>query len=578
MQTIPERPQATEAGYALMLVMLFLAIATIVFASMLRTVSSESGITGRHNAYNTAIAAAEAGTEMVIAQMDRDFIYQNVNSDLSVYRSLVPSSIQSSWPVQFEFSNGAGDVNETRVESLGPSVVANLNSEFQGLYGFVAPYRITSQARPLNLRYDPAAGVSQDLQFASIPIFQFAIFYTIDLEINPGPNMVITGKVHSNGDIYAAPVSGLTFEDAVTAVGHIYHNRHPNDPTGGGKVTPAYSDAHVEQVSALTLPVGPDNSPDSVRAILDPPPSGENPNSPLGKERFYNKADLIIKTTDTGVQVMSGLWNNFAPITTDVTNGGAKSYSFAKSDTSLHDLRETKWTVMTEVNVGALTNWIANTNKGAGINSLAKSKTGHGINSVYVDDQRTQSGKLTAVRVVNGQYLPTDGLTVATPLPLYVKGDFNAPAPGSANTAKTKPAALIGDAITILSGNWNDNNGGQALNQRAARDTTVNAALLGGIVQTIKNGNNKYYSGGVENFPRFLEDWSGDTLTYNGSMVVMFGSRFASKYWIAPGGYYNPPVRKWSFDKNFLDSKRLPPMTPQFRKLVRGQWRVVAAN
>jgi hypothetical protein len=58
----------------------------------------------------------------------------------------------------------------------------------------------------------------------------------------------------------------------------------------------------------------------------------------------------------------------------------------------------------------------------------------------------------------------------------------------------------------------------------------------------------------------------------------MFESRFATKYWIAPGNYYNAPIRRWSFDVNFLDSRRLPPMTPQFRKLVRGQWRIVAAN
>ena len=55
-------------------------------------------------------------------------------------------------------------------------------------------------------------------------------------------------------------------------------------------------------------------------------------------------------------------------------------------------------------------------------------------------------------------------------------------------------------------------------------------------------------------------------------------SRFTSKYWIAPGNYYNPPTRKWAFDLNFLDSSRLLPMSPQFRKLVRGQWRVVAAK
>lgn len=567
-----------RSGYALVMTVMFAAIAMITLAGILRLTSNETGVTARNSAYNVAVAAAEAGTETVIAQMSRDFLHRSVNSDLQVYSDLVPDAVQSNWPVKFQYRDGAGNDDQTSVKSLGASIVTNLNSEFQGLYGLAAGYQITSQARALSQPYQPWAAVDQEVQFASIPIFQFAIFYTIDLEMNPGPTMRITGKVHSNGDIYAAPVSGLTFEDKVSAVGKIFHHRHPNDPTGGSKVTPVYEDLHLEKVSALTLPVGPDNSPDSIRAILDPPPFGEDPDSILSKERFHNKADLIIRTTASGVQLLSGAWNNFAAIRPDVTNGTVTSYSFIKTDASMNDLRETKPVVLTQVDVGALRNWINSPGKGAGINSLVKSKTGHGINSIYVDDQRTHSSKITAVRVVNGRQLPEEGLTVATPLPVYVKGDFNAPNLGSSDTSDTKPAALMGDAITILSDNWDDGNAGKSLKQRAAKNTTINAALLGGIVKTVKQGNTMYYSGGVENFPRFLEDWSGDTLTYNGSMVVMFESRFATKFWNAPGNYYNAPTRNWAFDVNFLNPNRLPPMTPQFRKLVRGQWRVVAAN
>lgn len=567
------------AGYALVLTMLFAAVGTILLASILQSTSNETHTTARNLGYNAAVYAAEAATEMVIARMQRDFIYQSVNSDLNVYQSLVPDSIQGTWPTRFAFSDGAGNRDRTGVEAMSPSIVTNLNSEFQGLYGFVSPYRITAQARVLNQPTDPAAAVSQEIQFATIPVFQFAIFYTIDLEINPGQVMRVTGKVHSNGDIYAAPVSGLTFEDNVTAVGRIYHNRHPDDPQyGSPKVTPVYKDTRMEKVSALTLPVGTNNSPDTIRGILDPPPWGEDPNSPLGRERFYNKADLIVRTTDTGVQVLAGKWNNFAPIAPDVTNSSGASYSFIRTDASLNDLRETKWVTLTELNVGALNSWLTNAAKGGPVNDLARFRTGHGINSIYVDDQRTHPSRLTAVRVVNARYLPADGLTVATRLPIYVKGHFNAPALGSTNTANTKPAALIGDAITILSDNWNDNNAGKSLSQRAAVNTTVNAALLGGIVTTRLQGNKKYYSGGVENFPRFLEDWSGDTLTYNGSMVVMFQSRYATNFWQPTGIYYNPPVRNWAFDVNFLNPSRLPPLTPQFKKLVRGHWRVIAAR
>jgi hypothetical protein len=60
-------------------------------------------------------------------------------------------------------------------------------------------------------------------------------------------------------------------------------------------------------------------------------------------------------------------------------------------------------------------------------------------------------------------------------------------------------------------------------------------------------------------------------------MVVLFASQFATQFWIGPGTYYNAPNRQWAFDQNFLNFTKLPPLTPMVRKLVRGQWNVVAA-
>ena len=109
---------------------------------------------------------------------------------------------------------------------------------------------------------------------------------------------------------------------------------------------------------------------------------------------------------------------------------------------------------------------------------------------------------------------------------------------------------------------------------RVAANTTVNAAFLSGIVPTTP-GN---YSGGVENFPRFLESWSGKTLTYNGSMVVMYLCKYATGLWLGTGtayGIYNPPTRNWYFDLNFRNPAKTPPGTPQVRAIVRSGWTMV---
>jgi hypothetical protein len=562
-----------------MITLLFLVIMLTMLASVTRLTYVQSSLTMRNNIYNSSVAAAEAGTEIAIAQMQRDFLHQSVNTDLNVYRKLTPAPFQGSWPLQYQFSDGKGIVGQTGIESLGPAVVTNLDSQFSGLYGLVMPFRVTSTAKPLGRMYEPPATVRQDFQLAAIPVFQFAIFYTLDLEISPGPQMIITGKVHSNGDIYTAPVSGLIYQDDVGAVGHIYNTRMENDPQWNSpKVKPDYKAEHLDQVGSLSLPVG-DNDPSSVRKILEPPDPGENANSEIGKQRYYNKADLIITTTGSGVQITTGAWNLFGSVSPNTTNGSVTGYSFVKTDASFFDLRENKWTTTTQIDVQALKAWLRDPKQGGPINSLAEGLEGHGVNCIYVNDTRLNPNRLTSVRVVNGADLPEDGLTVATPLPIYVKGDFNLnngdTTPGLTETSKTKPASLVGDCITILSDNWDDGNAGKNLKSRGAQDTTVNAALLGGIVKTTKVGKEKYYSGGAENFPRFLEDWDGRTLTYNGSMVVMFESKFGTKFWQSPGNYYNAPNRKWAFDLNFLDQGKLPPGTPQVRKLIREKWVIV---
>jgi hypothetical protein len=156
-----------------------------------------------------------------------------------------------------------------------------------------------------------------------------------------------------------------------------------------------------------------------------------------------------------------------------------------------------------------------------------------------------------------------------------VRGDYNElniTNLGTADTSQTRPASLVADAITILSDAWSDANSASPLASRVAASTTVNAALLTGVVETTLG----HYSGGMENFPRFLEAWgSTHVFTYNGSMVKMFPSLYATGYW-GLGNTYDPPARNWTFDSNFDDPTKLPPKTPGLLKLIRNQWASVA--
>jgi hypothetical protein len=145
---------------------------------------------------------------------------------------------------------------------------------------------------------------------------------------------------------------------------------------------------------------------------------------------------------------------------------------------------------------------------------------------------------------------------------------------GTTNTTTTKPASLVADAVTILSPNWVDTNSTASVSSRKAKPTTVNAAILTGVVETTLGK----YSGGMENFPRFLEDWgSANAFTYNGSMVKMFPSQYGTNAW-GKSDVYNPPKRDWAYDLNFNDAEKLPPLTPSLMYVFRGQWATVAAD
>lgn len=204
--------------------------------------------------------------------------------------------------------------------------------------------------------------------------------------------------------------------------------------------------------------------------------------------------------------------------------------------------------------------------------------------AIYVDVQAPNSGtshQTVSVRLVNGtvangsSMIPSygpygKGLSISTNAPLYILGHFNADGvittsssntpddgqDGSSGHASTEsPVSLASDAITILSPGWSDANS-FTLKPTVTSDCEVAAAFLTAFVAT----NTTAYSGGAHNLPRFLEDWSGDTLSIRGSMVALFNSRIATQPWNL--SYYGAPDRNWGFD-SILKNGNYPPFTPK---------------
>jgi hypothetical protein len=182
--------------------------------------------------------------------------------------------------------------------------------------------------------------------------------------------------------------------------------------------------------------------------------------------------------------------------------------------------------------------------------------------------------KLVDGGIVSGvSGLPTAGLTIASENPVYVEGNYNATA-ASVTAAGNVPAAVIADAVTTLSNNWNDirsfTDPTDSL-QRPASSTGYRMAIVSGkgLAFPQPSGTSASFGsdGGAHNFVRALEQWdNGSWHRYRGSMVSFFINRQATgTFKCCSADSYNRGDRDWSFDTDFLLPSRLPPGTPMFR-------------
>jgi hypothetical protein len=137
---------------------------------------------------------------------------------------------------------------------------------------------------------------------------------------------------------------------------------------------------------------------------------------------------------------------------------------------------------------------------------------------------------------------------VASEGAVYVQGDFN--------TVDKKGAAVIADAVNLLSNAWDGSKTKGTLPK--ALETTYNLAFISGNQDTEVG----VYNGGFENLPRFHEDWSDVPCNVAGSFVNAWLSQHATGAWVYGDDRYTAPKRNWSYDTSFNQVDNLPPYKP----------------
>ncbi len=555
-------------------------------------------------------AVARAAGEKVLAQMTADF-YANgetvVDTNLAFYSSLVPSASDNSYWSNYVFLNrqtGASNTVSITPQYLNSNVVVT-TGELQGMSAFQSLFRIQSYVHQANNSDSNLIGGTElDVTLNTVPLFEFGIYYNSLLEFTTAPTLVLTGPIHCNTNIYYGSAAGpLTFELPVTSTGII------TDPPWGGDTVSDFTNAIIFNGSpapgyslsqpAIYLPIGAsNNAPTNMIQIIYPPMPGDN--LTMTQQRYYNKAEMLIMVSNSTFTPFNNLvivklqaatnglsyldtgpywFTNINPAT-GLTNALWATNGFdswLSTTNSFYDFRQTQYMRTTQINVSNFNTWCTTNfaiyNRLHGTNKFSATTP---LNIIYVADWRaTNSTTNAAVRLRGGgsTNFPPYGLTVATPNPLYVWGNYDTPTNANLNSTNvigTYPTSFISDALTILSGNWVDNySSSSPASSRPASSTTVNGAILTGMVYSTGPGGTgtTQFSGGLQNLPRLLENWSsgGAVLTLNTSFVNLFPSAVATApfVWPATGTVYGvPTIREFYFNQSYNSPAGLPPGTP----------------
>jgi hypothetical protein len=527
----------SQNGFSMFIILILLLMFTLLGIAALTTSNFDQELAGNQKRTTNSFYAAEAGAKKAESEIRTSY----------VTTGYPPSTLPSG-----NVSLNGYNVTYSTVDK-GAAVQKTLTvGAYKGLYGLVKSFELTSEAvgNPEKVK------IVQGMDDALVPLFQFAVFYQNDLEIYPGPAMTLGGRVHTNGNMYLGSENSLSVNSYCTAAGNFYGGRKPGSGQSGNNSHVYIKDNYgnyqdmknsdgtyldsdnpnwvtnslsrwggmVEDQSMgmteLNLPVVTAGDPID---MIERAGSGNT-------DSYELKAGLKIVDGQALYKTSTGTWQD---VTSTLTSGGTLTTK------TFYDAREQKNVTSYDIDISKL------------------NTSGYfPSNGIVYASRNTVSGTVQAIRLVNGSTL-AGALTVATSNPLYIDGNYN--------TVGKKPAAVLTDALTILSNSWTDANSSKSLSSRVASNTSVNVSFLTGNT----NSQDGHYSGGLENLPRFLEDWSSKNFTYRGSMIDLWFSQQAIGNW---GSYYSPPNRDWAFDADLLDPSKLPPGTPMVNIVQNVSW------
>lgn len=449
---------------------------------------------------------------------------------------------------------------------------------------------------------------------SAIPIFQFSIFYENDLEFyNPAP-WTIQGRIHCNSDIFVRLWTSLTFDtNYLHAAGGIYGRApfgswaplvngvaprirrwvpDPFDPAApvAYEPLPAMEDLLAHRI-ASTGGVDSDFGGYDANGDGDTDDAGEfGTLLQESLERFSDGAgsastlqtnahgagrlapprieslDMYVPAASGGDHALDAASGEYVPVAPGTGTHRVGQYA-ANAGLRIETRDDGTWKAV-DGNGFDVTSQLQGAIRSSQIFDRRQSLGfGRRLNQLEIDVAAVHAAGLfpanglmymvghgagdgadvQAFTLQNASELPGP-LSVVTPNSVYLQGDYNVTDP--------KPAAVMADAVNLLSNAWDNQKRPGAL--PVATETRYHVSVVTGDVESTSGT----MGGGPHNLLRRHEDWSTIPEHVVGSIICPFRSRYATGEFRVGDDYYQPPDRYWSFDHRNNDSGSRPPYAP----------------
>ena len=228
-------------GFTLIASLLLLFLLSGISIGLMMMVNTEGQVGGGDLQNNASFRATEGGVEKMTS--DLAAVFQNAQSpsaqDICNVGSpatggpaiagitwkdyqVTPGVLGAACPSQANFRN---------MLSWG-NIVSGPN---YGLYAQIVPVNMLATAQ---FPGGQEVSLIRNAQVAMIPVFQFGVFSESDLSFFPGPAMDFAGPVHTNGDLYLAGETSVTFHGQLSAWGNVVRTDLAN---GNGTAANGYT-------------------------------------------------------------------------------------------------------------------------------------------------------------------------------------------------------------------------------------------------------------------------------------------------------------------------------------------------